>query len=389
MMNSKMSTKRRLGFTLVELLVVIAIIGILIALLLPAVQAAREAARRMQCSNNLKQLGLACQVYNDAHKSFPMGSDCWGAGAPRNAPGDFRYMSGWVSILPFIEQQPLYDLFMENYNRKGSGGEDVVRRIWDFDANIRRSSAGFMACPSDGKSNSLAGDNRSGSYMMSAGDYCNKTEGHAWGGSDGASYSRGMFQPLMWTSLGDATDGTSNTACCTERVVGQGGTSIKTSIAKSVSAALSSTNHDVCYKTSYTFCPQECLNLRGANGSYNANATGGMQGEGGQRWYDGQVIMTWTNFIMAPNSPSCSSGGGHNDPALLPPTSNHTGGVNVALCDGSVRFVSDSVGTGNLSGAPLESDPTNTGYCVRGGGRSNFGPWGALGSRNGGEVTTL
>jgi prepilin-type N-terminal cleavage/methylation domain-containing protein/prepilin-type processing-associated H-X9-DG protein len=100
------------GFTLVELLVVIAIIGVLVALLLPAVQAAREAARRMQCSNNLKQLGLALHNYHDANKKFPPGGmsygHAWGTGA--NDPLILN-RNGLVSLLPYAEQQNLYDRF--------------------------------------------------------------------------------------------------------------------------------------------------------------------------------------------------------------------------------------------------------------------------------------
>ena len=94
------------GFTLVELLVVIAIIGILIALLLPAVQAAREAARRSQCTNNIKQLGLGLQNYHDVNKSFPALQ--WQA-MSNTAGGSGVYLSGKVGLLPFIEQAPLYN----------------------------------------------------------------------------------------------------------------------------------------------------------------------------------------------------------------------------------------------------------------------------------------
>ena len=95
----KMSSSKRAGFTLVELLVVIAIIGILVALLLPAVQAAREAARRMSCGNNLKQFGLGLQNYHDTYKMFPSGTPNWAWQA-----------AGWqVQILPFCEQSSIYD----------------------------------------------------------------------------------------------------------------------------------------------------------------------------------------------------------------------------------------------------------------------------------------
>ncbi|MDZ4656617.1 MAG: DUF1559 domain-containing protein [Bythopirellula sp.] len=110
---------RKLGFTLVELLVVIAIIGMLVALLLPAVQAARESARRAQCVNNLKQMGLALQNYHDVYRQFPLGVA--GAekkniidetGRPRD--GDEGY--GWgTAILPFLEQKPLYDSFSPDW----------------------------------------------------------------------------------------------------------------------------------------------------------------------------------------------------------------------------------------------------------------------------------
>jgi prepilin-type N-terminal cleavage/methylation domain-containing protein/prepilin-type processing-associated H-X9-DG protein len=108
----KGSRMRSRAFTLVELLVVIAIIGILVALLLPAVQAAREAARRMQCSNNLKQMGLGMHNYADSYKSFPIGLLGNGPGQPGGSSDDGF---GWAcAILPFVEQQPLYDRIKPN-----------------------------------------------------------------------------------------------------------------------------------------------------------------------------------------------------------------------------------------------------------------------------------
>ncbi len=99
------------GFTLVELLVVITIIGILIALLLPAVQAAREAARRVQCSNNLKQLALGCIGHENATGRFPTDGWGWGWTGDADRGNDWRQPGGWLyNILPYIEQQPLHDM---------------------------------------------------------------------------------------------------------------------------------------------------------------------------------------------------------------------------------------------------------------------------------------
>lgn len=131
-----MNRDKRRGFTLVELLVVIAIIGILIALLLPAVQAAREAARRSQCSNNLKQLGLAMHNYHDVHKAFPPAA--WSS----------RNQLSWVTmILPFIEQQPLHDTVdfaaaaYSNANR-GVGTNQIAALLCPSSKTIRNTNAG-------------------------------------------------------------------------------------------------------------------------------------------------------------------------------------------------------------------------------------------------------
>src|SRR5215471_4355018 len=97
----------RFAFTLVELLVVIAIIGILVALLLPAVQAAREAARRAKCTNNLKQLGLAIQLYNDNKKALPPGASWWSS--PPAPPLCDRCGTLHMFVLPYVEEQAIYD----------------------------------------------------------------------------------------------------------------------------------------------------------------------------------------------------------------------------------------------------------------------------------------
>src|SRR5688500_14607520 len=101
--------KRKFGFTLVELLVVIAIIGVLVALLLPAVQAAREAARRMACSNNLRQIGIGLHNYHDTYKTFPPAISYWGPWVPQGQMPNREAWAWSVLLLPFVEQSPLHD----------------------------------------------------------------------------------------------------------------------------------------------------------------------------------------------------------------------------------------------------------------------------------------
>src|SRR5262245_48981961 len=138
-MSSRITSRAKLGFTLVELLVVIAIIGVLVALLLPAVQAARESARRAQCSNNLKQVGLAMTQYADNYKgSFPVAEYSWGWGT-------------WlVGLLPYIEQKALFDQYKGFGGLNASGGIDT-NLVYSASINlpVTRVQVQAYTCPSD------------------------------------------------------------------------------------------------------------------------------------------------------------------------------------------------------------------------------------------------
>jgi prepilin-type N-terminal cleavage/methylation domain-containing protein len=148
---------RKRGFTLVELLVVIAIIGVLVALLLPAVQAAREAARRMQCSNNMKQMGLALQNYHDVFQSLPFGARarCVSTKAANtcvkvgnSTPQQFFGPSWYVGILPFCEQKPLSDLIEAAGIGPGFNYADINKGTTRVASNCNNQKIPWMLCPS-------------------------------------------------------------------------------------------------------------------------------------------------------------------------------------------------------------------------------------------------
>ena len=205
--------RRRSAFTLVELLVVIAIIGILIALLLPAVQAAREAARRSQCTNNLKQIGLAMHNYHDIHKCFPPGFMYIRAdGTLGPSSGTFNVNQwGWsVFLLPFIEEKPLYDALDPNGGRLHERTTDTDRQ------NLQTPLEAFI-CPSalSVPINSEKQLNNSNSIRNPATSNYPGNRGLTWRGRTFDNY--GIFFGHSAVMFRDVTDGTSNTFAVGER----------------------------------------------------------------------------------------------------------------------------------------------------------------------------
>ncbi|MCL2119386.1 MAG: DUF1559 domain-containing protein [Planctomycetaceae bacterium] len=388
--NVKMGGGGRLfAFTLVELLVVIAIIGILIALLLPAVQAAREAARRMQCTNNLKQLGLAIHTYHDATKGIPANMGAGGATPFRPTPvpkggDDGIFFSAQVVMLPYIEQAPRYELFWVPV----SGADYGVG--WPDGGPAAVASVGMIpafACPSDGNASTASPvrNNVPISYHPCVGDAI-RTFSHYWnddGYSDPAptiKNNRGFFGgQYKYNSFGTVVDGLSNTIAMAEAVVASTTSerNIKGGIAYGIggipSVALSNARNPANPKIFSDLC-------------VNAGVLF-YAGRGACGFADGRAANNSFNTVLPPNSPSLAFASDISTMSgYYTATSNHTGGVNAVMGDGSVQFISETVQTENMSWWVVTATNSDGRQPT---GRSPFGVWGALGSVNGGESQAL
>lgn len=338
-----MRKNSRYGFTLIELLVVIAIIAILVALLLPAVQQAREAARRSSCKNNLKQFGLAMHNYHDVHNVFPpMSNAGWGS-------SNTTQFSWTVHVLPFVEQSAMYDAL------KGSAQTAGLPVPWSPNAVMQVGNIATFLCPSDPLPGTFSGGPIS--YKVSTGDQAYQ--------NDEDATPRGMFGRNSKVSFRDVTDGTSNTIMMGERIIGNGG---NTDIVMGT-GRINDTSATAAVPTACT----AIINLA------TKTFTGGVVSSGqcaGCRIWDGRPHFSAITTILSPNSGSCQSSSSDGDWEYANLSSRHTGGAQVVMADGSVRFISENIDSGNRSASMTDTT----------GGQSPYGILGALGSKGGGEV---
>ena len=317
---------RRKAFTLVELLVVIAIIGILIALLLPAVQAAREAARRSQCTNNLKQFALALHNYHDVHKRFPRASTV------QRSCSLWEGYSAHTMILPFVEQGALYDQWKSLY-----ATQTVPNDGWRTGHMnpVSRTRVQAFICPSDGAfgHTAFAGCN----YAVCTGSTVR------WATP---AYMNGMFRaqggqnrPDLEIRIADVKDGTSNTIMASEVLKGNNNNNIYVE-GNSVRPGPSVPRNRALTSAELGTFGEGCLAAIADHRSNN-----------GREWISGVPTQTMFNTAAPPNwqYPTCAvQGGGYGFSAdrdgVFPPRSFHPGGVNTAMGDASVRFISETIG---------------------------------------------
>jgi prepilin-type processing-associated H-X9-DG protein len=399
--------------------VVIAIIGMLIALLLPAVQAAREAARRMQCSNKLKQLGLATLNFEDIHKRFPSSYQetlLWYGPDGNTSHG--RCMGGPILLfLPYLEQTQLYNDILA-----ASIASNITNTAASMLPQVRVKIPALL-CPSDG-ADSLW-DNTCGAwtnYQVCVGDmsgcdaaswgdyYANRAGARGPRNRSWINDGMGAITNYSTRTLAEITDGTSNT-------IGWGEGLIQRDTRKT-STPTTETDYRRCVMVLDTITPdqppQNVLNYKGAGHQFNTTVSCVTMGTTDPNYNRGNT-ETWAkghsaasansttpffNALLPPNSPSAARSGQGVTVGLISASSEHQGGVNVSFLDGTVHFIMDSINTKNLDkGSRVEMQGYNNYFYnyyqpkapidQTTGAIFSYGVWASLGAINDGEAVSL
>ena len=329
-----LNQRRSNGFTLIELLVVIAIIAILIALLLPAVQQAREAARRTQCRNNMKQFGLAMHNYESTNRCFQRAN----YSSITTSTTGWQGFSGHVMLLPYLEQSNIYNQI------------DFTTSIWGgANATLKSKVIPAFLCPSDfgwnyGNYGNDPGNTGGGgnNYSVSGGPsllMLGVTGGNV-GGTPGTPIAFndqiGVCNLFRNIKIADITDGTSNTIAASETIIGDGN-GITFTLGDVISGATLPASFPNTFATA--------ADLSAFSSSCSPSIHYGVTGK---NWINGMPGQTFFNTLNPPNSPNvdCMECGGcawYDGRGVITSRSRHTGGVQCLLADGSVRFISNNL----------------------------------------------
>jgi prepilin-type N-terminal cleavage/methylation domain-containing protein/prepilin-type processing-associated H-X9-DG protein len=352
---------RTRGFTLIELLVVIAIIAVLISLLLPAVQSAREAARRAQCVNNLKQMGLALHGYHDIHGSFPMGA-MHGIVSPPATYQAKQNLSVHVALLPYLEQTQVYNAFNLIWGCEDNAGTWVYR----VQETAQRAQMKMYLCPSDiyaGKNNNNATTNTN-NYYGSIGTTTNLVNNNTGIATLANVETSGFFGFQRVYAMNNCTDGLSNTVAFSEAVVGNPSQSFRQ---KNVGLNRVTAIPAAALLTDASSNPAATIQgLKACTAAWQSGSGGSLDTQRGQNWAHGAMAFTLFNTIATPNHSQdmwthCSNVASGSLGVYSNVDSFHPGGANFCFGDGSVKFIKDSTnqriywGLGTRSGGEVIS----------------------------------
>lgn len=326
------SRATRSGFTLVELLILVATIGLIVALLLPSVQQAREISRRMQCTNNLKEIGVALHSYHDTFSAFPYREGGPGQHQFNGGPiAPFQRLSGIVAMLPLLEQGDVVEELQLTGNMKTP---------WESSYQPWKHNFAALRCPSSPEHYLQDGIGDS-NYAFCAGD-----------SPDTESLEpRGIFGLVNHTTFDSLTDGASLTIALAERAFPSGKRDMR----------------NVGYGSDPA-TPAECaVTFDSFSGYAKSNpAPGG-------RWSDGGSAFSAMNTCLPPNSSQCAYASHEAQDGYYTASSEHPGGAMCVFADGSVRFITETIDCGNQGAQAVTSGP------------SPYGIWGSMGSKSGSE----
>ncbi len=316
-----MRGSRPLGFTLVELLVVIAIIGILIALLLPAVQAAREAARRTTCVNHLRQLGVAASVHLEKLGKFPVGR--WKGGTDQYGNPQHRW-SQHARLLPYLEEKPVFAEI--DFTRGPGNGNNRIARMAHIETFICPSDENRMIGPPNRNHPGWGKLNYKGNAGNDVGTWRSNRE-----------QNNGIFVTNRPVGDKDIPDGLSKTALFAEAVLGDANDRLIEIPGDWFRISESHQTRDAVYLA--------CRNVVPRTGAANQIC------RSGRNWTYGNYIPSRYNHVMPPNKASCArrDGGSNLDATVndrggaTTASSRHAGGANVGMADGSIHFIGEDI----------------------------------------------